>query len=356
MKFYQTLLLLGITCVFPVLGQETHVYPPVLQVGPSTAEFTTSGTALDGPKLDKINATSFDWWYFDAVSDDRQLQATIIMVSGDSSTLGFPISVGTSNYCFLSVLMPDQTIFQEVLLSGDATIVTSEDGTSGSYAGSGVSWTGAGDISSYVVTVDDSSLGVAGNMTLNSVAPAHYPCGPNSAGQNEELFPNVGWANAIPDAAATVELNILGQQNWGIARIPASMKSWYWGHGRVGPYSLVWFDAIATNDQEYVSGYLAKDGQIVASGCSGITVRPTGANSEYPPAPLQGDPSGFHIEFTTDEGTFVADVVNEALAWDPPIISGGYKRWVGNITGGFEGQEDYEGATVHEWFHFWLNV
>jgi hypothetical protein len=42
------------------------------------------------------------------------------------------------------------------------------------------------------------------------IAPAHYPCGPAVAGQNMEVGPHIGWANAIPDAASTVELTING--------------------------------------------------------------------------------------------------------------------------------------------------
>jgi hypothetical protein len=42
------------------------------------------------------------------------------------------------------------------------------------------------------------------------VAPAHYPCGPAQAGQVMEIMPHVGWANAIPDAIASVDLTVNG--------------------------------------------------------------------------------------------------------------------------------------------------
>lgn len=44
-------------------------------------------------------------------------------------------------------------------------------------------------------------------MTLQ-VAPAHYPCGPAAAGANLEVSPNIGWANALPDANATADFRI----------------------------------------------------------------------------------------------------------------------------------------------------
>jgi hypothetical protein len=43
------------------------------------------------------------------------------------------------------------------------------------------------------------------------VAPAHYPCGPNEPGQNLEVSPHIGWANAIPDANATIDFVVRGR-------------------------------------------------------------------------------------------------------------------------------------------------
>lgn len=43
------------------------------------------------------------------------------------------------------------------------------------------------------------------------VAPPHYPCGPNEPGQNLEVSPEIGWANAMPDANATVNMVIQGR-------------------------------------------------------------------------------------------------------------------------------------------------
>lgn len=42
------------------------------------------------------------------------------------------------------------------------------------------------------------------------IAPAHYPCGSAVAGQNMEVGPGTGWANAVPDATATVKLTVGG--------------------------------------------------------------------------------------------------------------------------------------------------
>lgn len=46
------------------------------------------------------------------------------------------------------------------------------------------------------------------------IAPAHYPCGPieTPAGQSFELAPNLGWANAVPDARGTVDMTVNGER------------------------------------------------------------------------------------------------------------------------------------------------
>lgn len=137
------------------------------------------------------------------------------------------------------------------------------------------------------------------------------------------------------------------------------MQSWYWGHGRVGDYSLVWFDFLDPDNNEYVSGYLAKDGAIVGQTCSDIRVRPTGVNSQYPPPNpgiglgLNANPDSFHIEFNlTDGQVFEADVTQTAIVWEPPVPLGGYTRWIGPITGGFRNGSLWQGAALWDWIRF----
>jgi hypothetical protein len=85
------------------------------------------------------------------------------------------------------------------------------------------------------------------------VAPPRYNCGPDVPGTSEIAFLNVGWANAVPDADATVEFNINGSllqftglgyhdQNWGLSPFIDDVSHTYWGHARVGPYSVVFSD------------------------------------------------------------------------------------------------------------------
>lgn len=120
-----------------------------------------------------------------------------------------------------------------------------------------------------------------------------------------------------------------------------SVRSWYWGHGRVGPYSIVWFSYLALNDPSStsaVSSYVAKDGQVLVSGCasSGLTVCPYGndsagsTGSRYPPH--VGDvPAGFRLEFDlgSDEWLVVNVTAGEVVAGDGQY----YMRWTGGLAG-----------------------
>ena len=41
--------------------------------------------------------------------------------------------------------------------------------------------------------------------------PGHYYCGPLEAGLDEQVLPNIGWANVMPAADAVVDVTLLGQ-------------------------------------------------------------------------------------------------------------------------------------------------
>lgn len=129
------------------------------------------------------------------------------------------------------------------------------------------------------------------------------------------------------------------------------MASWYWGHGRLGPYSIVWFDVLALNGSEYVSSYVAVNGSIITASCSGIKVRPIGKNSQYPPVITSGDPQGFHIDLNLgSEGILEVDVTSNVVLADAIL----YTRWSGTMSGGVKGGTVYAGVALYEEFKFQL--
>ena len=136
-------------------------------------------------------------------------------------------------------------------------------------------------------------------------------------------------------------------ENWGVTPFNNNVGSWYWGHGRLGPYSIVWYDALSPTGEEFVSGYVACDGKIVGVVCSSTTVRPTGAESTYPPVIGVDLPAGFHIKIDLgSEGTMVVDATSTINVVD----EGTYFRWVGTLTGGIEGHPSLDGTALWEEF------
>lgn len=112
------------------------------------------------------------------------------------------------------------------------------------------------------------------------------------------------------------------------------MQSWYWGHGTLGEYQLVWFDAIDSLGRESVSGYALQHGQVVGSTCAhgGLAVRPVGA--PYPPTLLTSDPTQFTIVMDLEHGGVLNATVT---ALNRQVAEASYSRWLGSIAGTVNG-------------------
>jgi hypothetical protein len=134
-------------------------------------------------------------------------------------------------------------------------------------------------------------------------------------------------------------------QNWGVKPLTASAKSWYWGHSQAGPYSLVWFDVIGIDGQEYVSGYAAWNGLLVQSSCEAGAVKVRLLGGAYPPTPTDAAPEGYIIEYNLGIlGTLQFNVSVELSLDQYP----GYFRYMGKILGGKAGEEAFEGRALGE--------
>ncbi|KAJ9150279.1 Hydroxyneurosporene dehydrogenase [Pleurostoma richardsiae] len=368
-------MLRGVAAVSLLLLQRAWGYtvtlPDILYNGTVTAESTSIEGNLDGPKLTpRANSTSFDWWYFDAVSASTNASVTVVFYEAGpngfiNDYLGGPLSVSISGS------FANGTLFSlSASATGGAIIHVDDDGIDAEWKGSGFSILGTGLTTShatYVVTVDSPTIGVEGSFTLKSHAPAHYPCGLNVPGVSEIMVPHVFWSNAVPDASAFVNLTIGGSplafhdgvgyhdKNWGDAPFVTTTSSWYWGHARLGPYSLVWFDALDLAGTEYFSGYVAKRGKVLQASCAtgAAVARPWGANDAYPPVFSTGVMQGLEVRFDLGEGeTLVANVTTGL----PVVDVGAYVRTLGTVTGAVEGPGGckivYEGRTLFEEFKF----
>ena len=138
-------------------------------------------------------------------------------------------------------------------------------------------------------------------------------------------------------------------ENWGTQPFTSVVGSWYWGHGRLGPYSIVWFDALSPDGTESVSAYVSLDDRIVVAACSGIRVRPLcGVN--YPPKAGDPPPVGFSIEIdlgAANGGLLVVNATSEVILQSNPS----YYRAAGTLSGGFAGQKQLSGNALYEQFH-----
>ncbi|KAF5385702.1 hypothetical protein D9757_003548 [Collybiopsis confluens] len=346
------------------VSASTTQYPSTVVDGDSIVQYIAT-SAIDAPKVSTINATSYDYWYFDAVSLDHEYSVVAVFYAAPKTSFPFLPKNQQILAAQISVQTPGAvTINTTYATAATLTVDDINNDIEGTWEGIGAAFTGTRNMTLYNVTFEsEEQLGVSGFASFKSIAPPHYVCSPAEEGANMELLPHVGWANAIPDAHAIVELEINGtrvsfsgvgyhDKNWGDAPFQDAVTSWYWGHARVGPYSVVWFDAIASNGTEYASGYVARDGQIlgIACGTDKAKVRPIG-NTTYPPHTESNTPDGFQIEFDLGEdvGVFEATAKAEALALQSQ--TGVYSRWTGGISGGLRSEgKVFNGTSLFDQF------
>ncbi|KZL82643.1 hypothetical protein CI238_04141 [Colletotrichum incanum] len=348
-----------------VNGLTQSLIPFQLINGTSTAEVISQPGNLDGRKLKPgVNDTTFDWWYFDAVSTtSRNESLTIVFYNSGPRSLGNP--GGPLSVQISGVFANGTTFVTAVDATGGTTVQNDENGIFSVWNGAGASFAGTSleqGSPEYIVTIDNPAIGVNGTLTLKSVSPPHYPCDLNKPGISQEIIPEVYWSNAVPDAIAFADFTIAGNpfkftgngyhdKNWGSTILSDTFDTWYWGHARLGPYSLVWFDTLTKDGKEHFSSWITKDGNVFSQSCQSksVVVRPWGVNNDYPPFPKLAAPSGYTIRYDLDgKGTFVANFTTENIQ----LSTNTYKRMTGPIVGGVQGSEQYEGQSLCEQFQY----
>lgn len=133
--------------------------------------------------------------------------------------------------------------------------------------------------------------------TRFQIVPAHYSCALNGAvGALETLVPNLFWANAVPDAETVVDLRVKDvsmhftdgvgyhDKNCGNQSIIDGPRYWDCGHGRFGPYSVVWYNLLDYAGDEHRRAYVVEDGEVLIVSCNlaVMQVRQKGGKAAWP--------------------------------------------------------------------------
>ncbi|EKM52086.1 uncharacterized protein PHACADRAFT_128256 [Phanerochaete carnosa HHB-10118-sp] len=334
--------------------------------GQSNVQLTSSTLGFDAPKTLPINGSSFDWWYFDVVSEDLDYSLVLVFFAATANGLwkGLP-ELPASVWVDGQISAPDGPAHNFIADSNDLIVMTMANGSSGTLNGTGWGWAGLPDMSYYELIIDDPEAGVQGTVTFESTTPAQFPCASITApGEQSFILGSApfGWANALPDANANVDVVINGtrikfsgagyhDKNWGPSAVGTVVKSWYWGHARLGPLVVVWFDVISPDGSEHVSSYVSRNSEVLTASCSNMTVRATGANSTWPPVRGTGAPGGFHISASVEgEGQLEIDVKHKTLLTADPDVT--IYRWTGSVSGGFGNGTTWTGPALYEMFAF----
>ncbi|KAL8283570.1 hypothetical protein RQP46_005673 [Phenoliferia psychrophenolica] len=345
--------------------------PNAVSTLPSHALFTSSSTAFDGPKVFPINSSTYDWWYFDVVSHDAQSACTVVFIAGPESAFPVGGQDNGSTHVQITLTSPGVSeVYKSIhFVAQEAIVSTHGDGASGNWNGTGFSFAGAPDLGAYRVNIAAPAYGIKGTLQFKSLSPPHLPCNPKVGQAPMQIVEGVGWANAVPSASTVVSLSINGtahdflglgyhDKNWGDRPFATTVQSWFWGHGSVGEYTIVWFSALSRTGVHTVSAYLtptsfSNTGTIPYSTCSPSKLIVLPSDGPYPPT--NGTSSGaFDISFYPDgpgkkEKQFRVHVTPVRV-----LISAGtfYARWSGSLVGGWVGGRNQTGPALYEEFAF----
>lgn len=197
-----------------------------------------SRLTLDAPQLNTINASVYDWWYFDAVAEDNPHESLVVAFF-TSSVAAFPFLDPKEESVLNVFVWASFANGSSWAVSTPATLATvsiggefnasSSSGFGRKLASGGMLWKriyrfmrfpsmprSSQSRASWVwlrcVLHPSPSLspGLFFVLTFSQRAPPHLPCGINSDTTSLQVAPNIGWVNLVPDAVGSVDVTIRG--------------------------------------------------------------------------------------------------------------------------------------------------
>lgn len=163
--------------MLPAIASQIRTYhiPSAVSNHSSTAQFTSTASGLDAPKIHPVNSSAFDWWYFDVVASAPHSLASVVVIFYTTTATAFPFFPPSDSVTLVQIAgtFENGTAFGTMLSADGATVRTDDTGSSGDWNNSGFSWTHGGD-SDYTIVIDAPDVGVKGNIDFRAVCAAEF--------------------------------------------------------------------------------------------------------------------------------------------------------------------------------------
>lgn len=170
----RALALLLLSTILAVTTAQTtvNVIPGNVTDSTSAVQFSSPGFGFDGVKVLPLNSSTFEWWYFDAISPDLDYSLVLVFYAAASTGLDpeVPPTTSSATYASFTLTLPDGTSVDGSAFGEDLRVVTVGNGSSGTLGSTGWSWSGLPDMSEYAVTVASPKSGLEGSISLQSVS------------------------------------------------------------------------------------------------------------------------------------------------------------------------------------------
>ncbi|PWY75592.1 hypothetical protein BO83DRAFT_425886 [Aspergillus eucalypticola CBS 122712] len=153
----------------PVKDIKTYQTTP--QDSQADGQFTSCDNFSNSPKMQDINASSYNWWYFDAIGTDGvSSPAVVFFVEANRS--GFTVTENFTNMDFIQVSALSPTVLSSATSSLPIMQLCPPT---------------VMDLADYVLTLDAEDLGYKGSFSMHSIAPPRYPCSPKRGNVSSSL-------------------------------------------------------------------------------------------------------------------------------------------------------------------------
>jgi len=355
----------------PGYCQTNKITADSVTTSPNVPINTSPLLPFQSPALTTMNATAWEYWYFDGVSASTKAGVTIVFFRDPSLA---PAGLGPLRVS-VDAVWENGTKFTSMVFADESVLETCGDVTKGR-------WTGPQSNSSFEfrqgnayakIELSGTSITgdpVSGSFTLRSFSKPRYPGGENYPNRKAsvQMAPLLWWNEGIPAGDVETDVVLKGtplkfkgiggtDRNFAPYIWDYIAQEWWWIRTVTGPYTWVYWKFISAIDRKtYSYAYLEQNGvpifkssvecsASVKTGCAVFTRTTDGTvKGSY-----QDQSTGFEVEFKARGKSWKFDVEHTNVVFEPTAGSNNeYTRFVNGAKGGEVKGKQFKGLSKSE--------